>query len=189
MKIPDIDIDTIDRNKILDVLPHIPASKINNNKITKHNVGVYFQDIPFEIETGFSSINFKEAENLGYFKIDILNNSVYNEIQNEDQLNELLLQEPVWEMLQIKEVCEKIAHIGNHFDVVSKIKPKSIEELAIILALIRPGKRYLLNKPMNVIKNEIWSKPIDGSYYFSRAHSIAYATSITVQMNKIYNNE
>lgn len=186
MKIPDIDIDTDNRDNILTILQHIPASKITNNKITKHNVGVYFQDIPIEIETGYASIDYKNAEKLGYFKIDFLNNSIYNNIENEEELDKLLNQEPVWEMLEEREIVEQLAHIGNHFDVVKKIKPKSIEELAIALALIRPAKYHLIGKNMDYIKKEIWKKPKEG-YYFSKAHSIAYATSIVVQMNKMIN--
>lgn len=181
--IPDIDIDMADREKLLNIIPNIPASIIKNNTITKHNVGVYFQDIPTEELTGYSSIDYKKAEELGYFKIDFLNNKIYEKVKNESHLNYLVDKEPVWEMLEIKEVCEQIVHIGNHYDIVNQIKPKSIEELAIVLALIRPAKRHLLKFPKETIKKKIWIKPSDGTYYFSKAHSIAYATLVVVQMN------
>lgn len=185
--IPDIDIDMADREKILSLIPNIPASIIKNNEITKHNVGVYFQEIPTEEITGYASLDFKKAEELGYFKIDFLNNKIYEKVKNEEHLNQLLEQEPVWEMLEIKEICEQIVHIGNYFDIVYQLKPKSIEELAIVLAIIRPAKRHLLKFPKETIKKQIWIKPSDNSYYFSKAHSIAYATAIAVQMNLMIN--
>ena len=63
------------------------------------------------------------------------------------------------------------------------MKPKSVEELAEVLAVIRPAKRHLLNETKEKISNEVWVKPDDGSYYFKKAHAIAYALSIVVQLN------
>jgi len=31
----------------------------------------------------------------------------------------------------------------------------------------------------------VWKKPSDGSYYFKKAHAVAYAHAIVVQMNLI----
>ena len=63
------------------------------------------------------------------------------------------------------------------------MKPKSVEELAEVLAVIRPAKRHLLNESKEKISSEVWVKPDDGSYYFKKAHAIAYALSIVVQLN------
>ena len=63
------------------------------------------------------------------------------------------------------------------------MKPKSVEELAEVLAVIRPAKRHLLNESKEKISKEVWIKPDDGSYYFKKAHAIAYALSIVVQLN------
>jgi len=52
-----------------------------------------------------------------------------------------------------------------------------------VLALIRPGKRHLLNKPMAEIKKEIWVKPTDGNYFFKKSHSIAYSHLVVLHMN------
>jgi len=30
---------------------------------------------------------------------------------------------------------------------------------------------------------EVWQKPEDGSYYFKKAHAVAYALSVVVHMN------
>jgi hypothetical protein len=57
----------------------------------------------------------------------------------------------------------------------------------MVLAIIRPAKRYLLGKSWETIKNEVWVKPTDRSYFFKKAHAIAYAHAIIVQMNLICN--
>ena len=79
----DIDIDVIDRDSVLTHFRHITASIKKKNEYTKHNSGVYLQPIPFDPVSGLSSIEYKEAEERGYFKLDFLNNSLYEGIQDE----------------------------------------------------------------------------------------------------------
>ena len=64
-------------------------------------------------------------------------------------------------------------------------KPTSIEQLAMILAIIRPGKKHLLGKSFDEIEKTVWVKPESGEYYFKKAHAIAFATAIVVQLNRI----
>ena len=65
----DVDIDMADRDKFLKLVDVIPASIKRDGEFEKHNTGVYFQPIPnFPIE-GYSTIDHKEAEELGYFKV------------------------------------------------------------------------------------------------------------------------
>jgi DNA polymerase III alpha subunit len=73
--------------------------------------------------------------------------------------------------------------LHNHHSVVSALKPRNIEQLAAVLAVIRPAKRYLLGADWQMIMKEVWTKPTDGQYYFKKAHAIAYAVSIVVQLN------
>ena len=75
--------------------------------------------------------------------------------------------------------------IHKQFNIVQKLKPKSIEQLAAVLAIIRPAKRYLLDKTWTEIIEEVWIKPTDGSYFFKKSHAVAYAQAIVVQMNLI----
>jgi DNA polymerase III alpha subunit len=65
------------------------------------------------------------------------------------------------------------------------MKPQSIEQLAAVLAIIRPAKRHLLGKKWDTVMKEVWLKPTDDSYYFKKAHAIAYAHAIVVHMNLI----
>jgi len=181
----DVDIDMADRDQFLKLINHIPASIKNNNEYTKHNTGVYLQNIPTLPLEGFSAIDHKQAEQEGWFKVDVLNNSVYTDINNEAHLNKLLETEPMWELLEHEEVVEQLFHINNHFDIVSKHKPKTVEQLAMILAMIRPGKRHLVGKSWKDIEKVVWSKTTDDTYFFKKSHAIAYALTIIVQLNLI----
>ena len=179
----DIDIDVIDRENVLTHFRHIPASIKKGNEYTKHNSGVYLQPIPYDPISELASIEYKEAEERGYFKLDFLNNTLYEGIKDEKHLDELIAKEPIWDLLQHADVIKNLVHVHNHLNVLQVMKPKSIEELAEVLAVIRPAKRHLLNESKEKISKEVWIKPNDGSYYFKKAHAIAYALSIVVQLN------
>jgi DNA polymerase III alpha subunit len=65
------------------------------------------------------------------------------------------------------------------------MKPTSVEQLAAVLAMIRPAKRYLIGKEWTTVMKEVWSKPENDEYFFKKSHATAYAVAITVQMNLI----
>jgi DNA polymerase III alpha subunit len=65
------------------------------------------------------------------------------------------------------------------------MKPTSVEQLAAILAMIRPAKRYLIGKDWTTVMTEVWTKPANDEYYFKKSHATAYAMAIVVQMNLI----
>jgi len=180
----DIDIDLKNRDDVLNKLKHIPASIITNT-VKKHNTGVYFHDIPHDPTTNLSTINYKEAEELGYFKLDLLNVNIYEHVKDETHLTRLLERIPDWSLLLHKEIVQQLFHIHDHYDIVSQMKPRSVEQLAMVLAIIRPAKRYLLGQPWIVIEEQVWQKPQDGSYYFKKSHAISYAYAITVQLNSL----
>jgi hypothetical protein len=179
----DVDIDMANRDDFLKLVNHTPASIEKDGKFTKHNTGVYFQNIPkFPLE-GYSTIDHKQAEQEGWFKVDFLNNHVYENIIDEIHLNKLVDTEPMWELFEHKEIVEQLFHISNHFDIIQKHPPTSIEQLAMILAMIRPGKRHLVGKSWKVIEDNVWIKPNDGTYFFKKSHSYGYALAIIVQLN------
>lgn len=181
----DIDIDVADRDLVLSYLKHTPASINNNGKWTKHNTGVYFQTIPSHPLEGISSIDYKTAEQDGWFKVDFLNNNIYKNIRSEAHLNHLLKIEPLWDLLEHEEVVEQLYHINNYASVVAEYKPKSVQELAMLLAVIRPAKKHLLGKSFEEISKTVWDKPAGDEYYFKKAHAIAFATAIVVQLNAL----
>ena len=88
LDVPDIDIDFADRKKVLDVIQHVPAAMKENSTFKKHNTGVYCTSVPYNPITGLSTIDYKEAEDRGYFKIDFLNVSVYEGVKDRKHLLE-----------------------------------------------------------------------------------------------------
>ena len=184
----DVDIDFADRTQILDLIDHIPAAILRNNEWIKHNSGVYFQEIPYNPMIGAAAIDHKEAEHRGYFKIDFLNISAYNGVRNEQHLTELLAQDPMWELLAEKDVCDQLFHVNGYHKLLAELKPTSITELAMVLAMIRPGKKHLVplcvSDGFDAISNEIWVKSDEG-YSFKKSHSFSYAMVVVVQLNLI----
>ena len=185
LELPDIDLDFPDRTKILDIIEHVPAVMKDGKK---HNTGVYCHKIPVNPLTGMASIEYEPAEDRGYFKIDFLNVSAYNGVCNEEHIKDLLAVEPLWDLMYEKDVCDQLFHINGYHTLLAELKPKSISELAMVLALIRPGKKHLLpvckQKGFESIKDEIWTKTED-AYYFKKSHAISYSHLIVMQLNKI----
>lgn len=180
----DVDIDVFDRDKLLKNLPHIDARiDREGDEYVKHVTGVYFQKIPYDPLTNMATIDHKDANEIGYMKIDFLNNSVYKGVRDDKHLNQLAAEEPQWDLLEHKDIVEKLVHIHSYADLVKRLKPTSIPQLAMILALIRPGKKHLQNSNWNEIEKDVWIKPTDGTYYFKKSHSFAFALSIVVQLN------
>ena len=187
----DIDIDFADRDKILSLLDHTSASIIRDNKLTKHNTGVYFTDIPVDPFTGQSSIDYQAAEDMGYFKLDFLNVNLYQQVKDEAHLLELMKQEPDWAKLYEREFCEKLIHIGNHYDTLIKMPEavNSIPRMAMFLSVIRPAKRHLIGNTWADVAKTVWEKSSDGSYGFKRSHGVAYSHLVCVHMNLLTEQE
>ena len=178
---PDIDIDFADRNEILGRLKHRIA-KLDTGK--KHNTGVYVTEIPHNPVDMLSTIDYDTAEDRGYFKLDFLNVSIYEKVKDEDHLKELMNKEPTWELLEEKDFCDLVFHVSGHHSLLKKLKPRNIEQLAAVLAIIRPAKRHLQDSDWEDIFKEVWIKPEEG-YFFKKAHAVAYAHAIVVHMNLI----
>ena len=179
---PDVDIDFADRIILLDKLKHRIA-KLDTDK--KHNTGVYFTEVPHDPATNMATIDYETAEDRNYFKIDCLNVSIYKDIKDDDHLKQLMNKQPMWELLEAKDFSDKVFHLNGHSEILKKLKPKSIEQLAAVLAIIRPSKRYLLNESWNKIMQEVWVKPSDDKYFFKKSHATSYAVAVVVHMNLI----
>ena len=109
----DVDIDMGNRDDFLKLVNVTPASIEKEGKYTKHNTGVYFQNISkFPLE-GYSTIDHKQAEEDGWFKVDFLNNHIYKDVVDEQHLDKLIATEPMWELLKHQEVVEQLFHINN----------------------------------------------------------------------------
>lgn len=179
---PDIDIDFADRLLAAAALGTIPAMIERDGKKTAHPSGIYFQNAPLDPFTRLCALDYKQADQLGYFKVDFLNQSIYQQVRDEDHLVELLNSEPLWELLDERGMVEQLPHVQNHYDTVQSIRPTSIVDLAVVLALIRPGKKHLVGQPREIIDKQVWNIESEG-YSFKRSHAIAYSALIVVAMN------
>jgi len=182
---PDIDIDFADRTLALEKFKHATAAINDNGTFKKHNTGIYCTSIPYNPITGLSTIDYKQAEDRGYFKIDFLNVGVYERVKNKEHLDKLMETEPIWELLLEDDFVDKLFHVNGHGGILREIKPTSVEQLAAVLAMIRPAKRYLIGKDWTTVMAEVWKKPENDDYYFKKAHAVAYAHVVVVQMNLI----
>ena len=183
----DIDIDLADRNKAFDAQPCICAVLTGARR--RHPSGVYFQHIPIDPIDEMAVWDFKLAEQKGYFKVDLLHNSIYDRVRDEQHLVNLLTTEPPWAAFTDRQIVSQLQQIGNHFDIVQMIKPQCIEDLAVCIALVRPGKSRLIGRSRPDIDQELWAvdpheSDTDGKpYAYKRSHAIAYAASLIVQLN------
>lgn len=185
----DIDIDFPTHFNPKTLFPDsVQASMVKDGKLSKHPAGIYFQDTPVDCITGLCSIPYEQAEELGYTKIDFLHLSALDVFQSKSEVRELLNKEPNWDLLKSRTVVEKLFQIGRHFDVVDIIKPTCVEDLADCIALIRPGKRNLLEHydPNNKTKfrEKLYKKSTD-SYSYKKGHAISYAMTIVIQLHLI----
>jgi DNA polymerase III alpha subunit len=182
---PDIDIDFADRDLALSRIKHIRASRLDRNDIVPHNTGIYLQSIPVNPLANLSTIDYKTAEDRGYFKLDFLNVSIYKNVRDEEHLKTLMETEPLWDLLEQDDFSSLLFHINGHGSILRQMKPTSILQLAAVLAMIRPAKRHLIGENWTTVMETIWTKPTDGEYYFKKAHAVAYAMAVVVQMNLI----
>jgi hypothetical protein len=184
----DVDIDVADRDKLLAVIRHTPAAMRKVTPIRKHPSGIYVSDVPYDPMYDMASIDYTEAENRGYFKLDILNVHVYELVKNEEHLVELM-REPDWSMLKKRTTVEKLIHLNSSFNIMQRMPEPidSIPRLAMFLAVIRPAKRHLLGKKWKEINETVWDRDVDG-YSFRKSHAIAYAQLVVVHMNLLKEN-
>lgn len=184
----DIDIDFGDRSSILKLIEHIPASIRKNNTVKKHPTGVYVTNIPYDPYNDCAGIDYELAEERGYFKLDLLNVTLYNKVRDEKHLIELM-RDPDWSRLKEKSFVEQLIHISNQYDTLCRMPEpiNSIPRLAMFLAVIRPAKRHLIGKTYKEIAQTVWDKEKDG-YSFKKSHGIAYGHLVAVHMNILCEN-
>lgn len=182
---PDIDIDFNDRDQALKLFKHIRASRVDGTKLVKHNTGVYFHEVPVDAVENVCGVSYDLAEEQGYFKIDFLNVGIYNGVRDEAHLVQLMNTEPLWDLLEQDDFNNLLFHVNGHGGILRQMKPTSVEQLAAIIAMIRPAKRHLIGKTWDEVMAEVWTKPTNDEYYFKKSHATAYAMAIVVQMNLI----
>lgn len=158
----------------------------NDSELAPHPCGAYFQTVPKDPLTGLAAIPYERAEELGALKVDFLNLTALEAFDSRSEMLELLELEPDWTLLRIPSVVAKLFQVHAQFEILNKIKPTSILELADCLALIRPQKRYLLDKYLQDSvrwRKDLYSKGGGEGYGFKKAHAISYAMIIVLQLH------
>lgn len=165
----------------------VQASMVKTGKLVKHPVGIYFQNIAKDPITQLAAIPYKQAEQLGYFKVDFIHLSLLDSFKSKQQIRKLVKIPPNWKMLEDRNVVERLFHIHDHFDLIQRVKPQSIEELADCVALIRPGKYKLIPiylKDKKLARTFLYIKK-DQQYTFKKGHAISYAINIVLNLHLI----
>lgn len=182
----DIDIDFADRDQVLRLIRATPARQDVNGQVRRHNSGVYVTDIPRDPVNGCAAIDYETAEQLGYFKIDLLNMSVYQLIQNQQHYDRMLAAEPPWSRLWIDPAwASQLVHVGNYTELLETMRPDSIPRMAAFISIIRPGKAHLQNQPWEDVFATVWDGDDSRGFVFKKSHAISYACLVALHMNLI----
>ena len=180
----DIDLDLADRDQLLKLIHATPARQLHQGQVRRHNSGVYVTDIPYDPVNGCATIDYEQAEQLGYFKIDLLNMSVYQLIKSPEYYEAMLAKEPPWQRLWTDlEWAKQLVHVGNYADLLQSMRPDSIPRMAAFISIIRPGKAHLQNRPWAEVFESVWDGDDSKGFVFKHAHAIGYAALVALHMN------
>lgn len=180
----DIDIDVPDRDRVLALIQHTAARQETNGQVRRHNSGIYATDIPRDPVHGCAAIDYETAEQRGYFKIDLLNMSVYQQIRDPAHYEHLLAQVPPWERLWTDpEWTSQLVHVGNYVDLLKAMKPDSIPRMAAFISVIRPGKAHLQRRSWPEVFASVWDGDSSRGYTFKKSHAISYSMLVALHMN------
>lgn len=180
----DIDIDFANRDQLLELIHATPARQLTQGQVRRHNSGVYVTDIPYDPVNQCAAIEYEQAEQLGYFKIDLLNMSVYQLIKDPEHYQQMLNADPPWERLWTDpEWAKQLVHVGNYTDLLATMRPDSIPRMAAFIAIIRPGKAHLQNRSWTEVFESVWDGDDSKGFVFKHSHSISYAALVALHMN------
>ena len=180
----DIDIDLADRDQLLRLINPTAARQVTQGQVRRHTSGVYVTDIPQDPVNACAAIDYETAEQLGYFKIDLLNMSVYQLIKTPEHYKEMLAQEPDWTRLWTDpDWAAQLVHVGNYTELLRTMRPDSIPRMAAFISIIRPGKAHLQNRPWETVFASVWDGDASHGFVFKQSHAIGYATLVALHMN------
>jgi hypothetical protein len=180
----DIDIDLANRNQLLQLIKATPARQVHQGQVRRHNSGIYVTDMPSDPVNACAAINYETAEQLGYFKIDLLNMSVYELIQDQAHYEQMLAQEPPWSRLWTEsDWSQQLVHIGNYTELLKNMRPDTIPRMAAFISIIRPGKAHLQNQSWDKIFESVWDGDNSRGFVFKKSHAISYAALVALHMN------
>lgn len=181
----DIDIDvvkTIDREKY--GVRAIVYDSVSQT-IFPHPSGIYIADgMPIDEETGWAAIPATVAEEQGFSKIDLLSLNWLENFKDKNEFLRYMETEPNWSLLESSKFLSELSHIAGYDSLIGKLKPRNVEDLADLLALMRPGKKHLLGgylKDKEAVRKILYKKVDD--VYFKKSHAVAYALLIIAELN------
>jgi len=180
----DIDLDLADRDQLLKLINTTAARQTHQGQVRRHNSGVYATDIPYDPVNACAAIDYETAEQLGYFKIDLLNMTVYKLIQDPAHYQDMLAQEPPWSRLWTDpDWAGQLVHIGNYTELLKSMRPDSIPRMAAFISIIRPGKAHLQNLSWDQVFASVWDGDASRGFVFKQSHAVSYAALVALHMN------
>jgi DNA polymerase III alpha subunit len=188
----DVDVDVTPSFRPEKHFPNwVKAAVLKDQKLTAHPCGVYPQAIAKDPLSGLAAIPYDDAEELGFLKVDFLHLDFYKNFSTRQEIDDLLKIDPDWTMLQLPSTWPKLFQLSKHGELLAKVKPKSIIELADCMALIRPGKKGLIGlymKEREACRRALYAKDESG-YSFKKSHACAYALVVILQLHLIAQNK
>jgi hypothetical protein len=180
----DIDIDLANRDQLLALIQATSARQMHQGQVRRHNSGVYVTDIPYDPVNACAAIDYEQAEQIGYFKIDLLNMSVYQLISDPAHYQQMLDLEPSWSRLWTDtNWAQQLVHIGNYTELLETMRPDSIPRMAAFISIIRPGKAHLQGRPWEDVFASVWDGDASQGFVFKQSHAISYAALVALHMN------
>lgn len=211
MKVSDLDLDipSSQSKNIKDVLTRASVTN-SRGELQPHPVGVYFyKSIPsFD---NMSVIDYKAMEEKEFQKIDILNNTFLDDITS-DELNDYISKidnnKIDWQLLWD---YDNPYQLSNYPNILKEFKVSSVMDVAIVIAIIRPGalknydkmKNYIhtdkllkkkTGKTKEILKDTygiiVFDEQIkklgldDGMYRYKKPHSLGYAYVLLIDFLK-----
>lgn len=187
--LPDIDLDFQTTFDPATIFPNITkASMVKGSDLVKHPCGVYFQTIPVDEVTGLAAIPYDVAPNYGFFKIDFLHLGVLNHVSSKSELRRMIATPPKWQLLWDKQQVPKLFQLHRNYELLNRLRPKSVMELADCIAIIRPTKKHLLDeyaKDKYGTRPKLYRGHEDDKSSFKKSHAVAYALTIVIQLHLI----
>lgn len=185
----DIDIDFPSNFELTKIIKEAtPASMVKKGDLVKHPCGYYLQHIPVDTVTKLAAIPYDHAAEFGYFKIDFLHLSLLDNFVSKQEIKDLLKEDPDWGLLTDPTVVPKLFQLHRNHSLLARVKPKSVQEVADCIALIRPFKRdylepYLLDREK--VRPYLYRQEGEDKSSFKRSHAIAYALTVVLQLHLV----
>ncbi len=195
----DVDIEVADRDNVAKMFSSVTiASQIAHGQLVRHASGLYFQNIPRHPLNDLAAFPYEEAESFNFSKIDLLScPNPYDGITSMAELRALLAKPIDWEWFIDAKFVSTLFHLNGEVhllggsngklmmgEVVAYYKPKSIMDLAIMVAIKMPAKKYLISESWDVIREQIWIKEIDRGQQFKKSHSCSYGMVTGIDARK-----